>query len=158
MSHCLFFGHPPACKPQQLQQVGVSITYFLFFFHAKCERHVLLLYLPVAFSQEKGRCTTIHGLECSTNILIWNLSLQFLFQRIVILCKKVGRTQALVFYIFDCTTQTTWIEKQANEMGKHLFKMHSNTKYSILKTETTLRVGHMIATLCIKGSSLSFII
>ena len=26
-SHCLFFGHPPACKPQQLQQVGV---YYIF--------------------------------------------------------------------------------------------------------------------------------
>ena len=28
-SHCLFFGHPPACKPQQLQQVGVYYIFIL---------------------------------------------------------------------------------------------------------------------------------
>ena len=34
-SHCLFFGHPPACKPQQLQQAGVFYIFNIIFYTFK---------------------------------------------------------------------------------------------------------------------------
>ena len=47
-SHCLFFGHPPACKPQQLQQVGV---YYIF---SVCQRTEIMRQGTLA-SREKAR-------------------------------------------------------------------------------------------------------